>query len=83
MRPSAPSQFTCDLSTTQAQCCVDLLFVCAHGLWCVQARVCECLRVKRLGIFYSNKGAQLLTRTDYVNDVLAAVSNPLGFEVCL
>lgn len=43
--------------------------------------VCACMCVKRLSIFYQNKEAQHLTRTDYVNDVLAALI-PLGFEVC-
>lgn len=36
--------------------------------------------MKRLSIFYQNKEAQHLTRTDYVNDVLAALIT-LGFEV--
>lgn len=51
---------------------------------CVGVRACVrvCVCVNRLSIFYQNKEAQHLTRTDYVNDVLAAPIH-LGFEVCV
>lgn len=49
---------------------------------CVGVRACVRVCVNRLSIFYQNKEAQHLTRTDYVNDVLAAPIH-LGFEVCV
>lgn len=70
VRPAALGQFICDLIMTPVQCCVA-------GFQC-----CVCVCVKRLRIFYQNKTALRLTRTDYVNDVLAALI-PLGFEMCL
>lgn len=74
MRPVALSQFTTDLNMTQAQRYVAWFLACVY--------VCVHVCVKRLSIFYQNKEAQHLTRTDYVNDVLAALI-PLGFEVCV
>lgn len=78
MRPVALSQFTADLNMTQAQRYVAWFLACVY----VCVHVCVHVCVKRLSIFYQNKEAQHLTRTDYVNDVLAALI-PLGFEVCV
>ena len=63
---------------TQAQRYVAWFLACVY----VCVHVCVHVCVKRLSIFYQNKEAQHLTRTDYVNDVLAALE-PLGFEVCV